>query len=294
MRVVLTGASGQLGAYLLETLVVAGFDVRAWSGHTQGSRDGVVFRAVDLTDADATALALAADEPDVVLHAAALSAAEAVRREPERARMVNVEATARFAQWCTERDRRIIFTSTDLVFDGSRPWWTEADAAAPLLEYGRTKRDAERAVLATPRGLVARISLLFGASRCGRPAFFDRAVAAFRAKEPQHFFADEYRTPLDYATAGDVLARLVESDAVGLLHVAGRERMSRYELMRRIAIALRLDEGTVLANRRDDVPMAEPRPADVSLDTSRLARRFPDLRRPTIEEALGSGRVTSP
>ena len=68
--------------------------------------------------------------------------------------------------------------------------------------------------------------------------------------------------------------------------MAGRERVSRYELMRRVAAALGFDAGLVRANRREDVVLAEPRPADVSLDSSRLASLLPDLDRPTIEEAI--------
>lgn len=294
MRILLTGASGQLGAYLLDALIARGHDVRAWSGGTLGNRGGVVLRPVDLTDADATERQLAIDDPQVVIHAAALSAADAVRRDPGLGRAVNVSATKRLARWCRTRGRRLVFTSTDLVFDGTRPWWRESDPPAAILEYGRTKQAAEPAVLEVPSGLVARVSLLFGPSRCGRPGFFDRMVAALRAGEPQTCFADEYRTPLDYATAADVLARLAQSSAAGLLHVAGPERLSRFELMRRAAVALGLDPGLVRANRREEVALAEPRPADVSLDSTRLAELFPDLKRPSVEQSLVLGGRTSP
>lgn len=286
MRIVLTGASGQLGAYLLERLVEAGHEVSAWSGAEIGRRGGVPLVRVDLTDGEATCRALARADPEVVVHAAAMSASDAVYRDPARGRAVNVTATRRLAEWCDRADRRMVFTSTDLVFDGSKPWRREDDPAEPVQEYGRTKREAEWAVLAVPRGLVARISLLYGPSRCGREAYFDRAVAALRRGEPQTLFADEYRTPLDLAGAAAILTRLAESEATGLLHVAGTERVSRFELLRRVATALGLDTDLVRANRRSDVTFAEPRPADVSLDTSRLAALCPDLQRPMIEEAL--------
>lgn len=294
MRVVLTGASGQLGAYVLEALVAARHEVRVWSGREAGERGGLPLRPVDLTDQAAAERALAEDDPEVVVHAAAMSAADAVRLNPGRGRAVNVTATETLARWCAAHDRRLIFTSTDLVFDGTRSWWRESDPAEPVLEYGRTKRAAEPAVLAVPRGLVARISLLFGPSRCGRPRFFDRAISTLRDGKPQAFFEDEYRTPLDYATAADVLVRLVESSAVGLLHVGGKERVSRYDLMRRAALACGLDGGLVGSNRREDASLPEPRPADVSLDCGRLEALFPGLVRPTIEEALAVDSRTSP
>ena len=128
-----------------------------------------------------------------------------------------------------------------MVFDGSKAWNREDDPAEPILAYGRTKREAEPHVLACPGGLVARLSLLYGPSRCGRPAFFDRTMDALRRGEPRAFFEDEFRTPLDLATAAATLASLAATDAVGTVHVAGAERVSRFELVRRAAIALGID-----------------------------------------------------
>jgi dTDP-4-dehydrorhamnose reductase len=286
MRVVLTGASGMVGAYVLEGLVGSGHEVIAWSGTDAGSRHGVPLTPVDLADAGATDRALALADPEAIIHAAAVSTTDAVNRDPERARAVNVGATGRLAAWCARHDRRLIYTSTDLVFDGTRPWSREEDPAVPVPLYGRTKLAAEPAVLAVPRGLVARISLQFGPSRSGRESYFDRTLLALRQGRPQTFFEDEFRTPLDLPTTAAILVRLVASDVIGRLHVAGRERVSRHELARRIAVAWGLDPGLVRANRHSDVTLAEPRPADVSLDTSRLAACLPDPPRPTIDEAL--------
>ena len=202
-----------------------------------------------------------------------MSAADAVRQNPQEGWRVNVEGTAWLADWCREHDRRLVFTSTDLVFDGARGWYREDDAPGPILAYGRTKAAAEALVLEVPRGLVARISLLFGPSRIGRGSFFDRALAGLKAGQPQVFFEDEFRTPLDYATAALALIRLAQTEVRGIVHVAGRERVSRFQLMERTARTLGLDPGLVRANRREDVKLAEPRPADVSLRhrPSRLA-----------------------
>ena len=87
---------------------------------------------------------------------------------------------------------------------------------------------------------------------------------------PQAFFTDELRTPLHYAIASRILIRLAESETRGLIHVGGPERLSRYELMRRVASVLGIDPHLVQPNVRADVPLVEPRPADVSLNSSRL------------------------
>jgi dTDP-4-dehydrorhamnose reductase len=286
MLILLTGASGQLGAYLMDRLLGHGHEVIAWSGTDRGDRRGVAFTPIDLADAEATESALDRADPDAIIHAAALSAAEAVRLDPPRASAINVDATSRIADWSDRHGRRLVFTSTDLVFDGSRPWNREDDPAEPILAYGRTKRLAEPAVLATPKGIVARLSLLFGPTRCGRPSFFDQAIDAIWMGQSRAFFEDEYRTPLDLLTAAEILVRLAESEVTGLIHVAGAERMSRFDLMRRAATALGLDPSLVLPSRQSEARLPEPRPADVSMDTTRLASAFPDLERPTIEQAL--------
>lgn len=287
MRILVTGASGQLGPFLLDELIAAGHEPIAWSGSTTAHRGPVAIRPVDLADPAALAAALDAADPDAILHAAAISQAAAVLRDPHRAEAVNVDSTRQIADWCARRDRRLVFTSTDLVFDGTRGMYREADPAESVLAYGRTKRRAEDYVTVLPLGLVARLSLLYGPKRGDRDGFFDRSIASIRTGVPQSFFADEFRTPLDYPTAARALVLLVaDPRPTGLLHLGGPERMSRHDLMRRSTIALGLDPALVVANLRSDAPMAEPRPADVSLDTGRLREWLPTLNRPSVEQAV--------
>ncbi len=133
---------------------------------------------------------------------------------------------------------------------------------------------------------MARISLLFGPTPSGRPGFFDAEMNALRRGEPRRYFEDEHRTPLDYRTAAAILVRLAESDLAGIIHVGGRERLSRLELMRRAAVDAGIDAELVRPGRQADARPIEPRPADVSLDTSRLARLFPDIERPSVEAVV--------
>ncbi len=286
MKILVTGASGQLGAYLLDELARTGHQVSAWSGSNSKRRGDQGCVPVDLTDLDAIEPALDRIDPDAVIHLAAISSADAVRLDPARAEAVNVRATRRISEWVESRHRRLVFTSTDLVFSGKRPSNREDDPAEPALAYGRSKRAAEVAVAPNRSTLVARLPLLFGLSRCGRPSFFDRAIGAIRRGEPQSFFEDEYRTPLDYGSVAKGLIHLASSDVDGIIHLAGLERMSRFDLMARSALALGLDPALVRTNRLADAKLAEPRPPDVSLDTTRWRTLFPDRPWPSVEEAL--------
>jgi dTDP-4-dehydrorhamnose reductase len=274
MRLLLTGASGQLGAWLAS----CGLADLVWPGPRRGG--------VDLTDADAVRAAWTAARPDAVLHAAALARVADCQRDPELARRVNVNATATLVQLAERHGIRLVYVSTDMVFEGEAAPYREEAVPAPLSIYGRSKVEAECIVLAGRRNAVVRISLLFGPSRCGRPSFFDEQVQALRQGLPLTLFADEWRTPLDLDTAARSLAALARSDVVGVVHLGGRERLSRLEMGRRLAAVLGADGANIRTVRRADVPAPEPRPCDLSLDSSRWRSLFPSVPWPSYDEAL--------
>jgi dTDP-4-dehydrorhamnose reductase len=286
MRILLTGASGQLGAYLLRELTAAGAEVTAWSGSHRGGLFGVALRPVDLADSAAVAGAFEQARPVAVIHAAAVASIAECHRDPERARRVNVGGTAILAELAAAAGARLVLVSTDLVFDGEHAPYREADPPAPLSVYGRVKAEAEAEALSAPRAAVARVSLLFGRSLTGRPCFFDQQADALRAGRPVTLFADEWRTPLHLATAARALAALARADFAGVLHVGGPERLSRLEMGQRLARVLGADPAVIVPARRADAPAAEPRPRDVSLDSSLWCRLFPALPWPGWEEAL--------
>jgi dTDP-4-dehydrorhamnose reductase len=180
-----------------------------------------------------------------------------------------------------------VFVSTDLVFDGEHAPYREGDSVQPLSVYGRSKADAEAAVLAGP-GAVARVSLLFGPSLSGRPSFFDEQMAALRNGQPLTLFADEWRTPIDLATASTALLALIRSDVTGILHIGGAERLSRLETGQRLVWFLGADASRIVSIRRDQLPTTEPRPRDTALDSSHWRGLFPQLPWPTWEAALRS------
>jgi dTDP-4-dehydrorhamnose reductase len=286
MRVLVTGASGQLGGYLLRELRRRGVDAMAWSGSRTGRLFDADLQPVDLADAGRVADAFRLARPDAVIHAAALSSMAACYQDPDRARRVNTEGTAVLAGLADRAGIRFVYVSTDLVFDGTRGGYHEEDLPAPVSVYGRSKADAEPAALACRRGLVARVSLMFGPTLVGRPSFFDEQIAALTEQRPVTLFADEWRTPLGYATAAKALVELLSADVTGVLHVGGPERLSRLEMGQRLAAFLGADASVIRARRRADVPLTEPRPCDVSLDSSRWRQRFPGLPWPTWDEAL--------
>jgi dTDP-4-dehydrorhamnose reductase len=298
MRILITGASGQLGAYLLQELQGSAHEVIAWSGSSTGELFGLPLRPVDFREPAQfvpALMSLSSFAPDLVIHLAAMSNAAACGDQPSLAHQINYNFTDLLISAMARRSR-LIYASTDLVFDGANAHYSESDLPCPLSAYGQTKKLGEGACLGLflpaarvnerPHTLVVRLSLLFGPSLNGRAAFFDQQLQALREGRPLKLFEDEWRTPLSLKTAAEALLALAESDRTGLLHIGGPERMSRLEMGQRLAAHLGRDPSVFIPARRDDVPTAEPRPRDTSLNCARWRSLFPNMPWPKFEDAL--------
>src|SRR5262245_22184631 len=118
MRILITGASGQLGSYLLRRLSrEKEIHVIAWSGSQRGKLFGIPIDAVDLRRHDQLAAAFEQARPDAILHAAAMSRIDTCYAEPELAQHVNVDGTRWLAELARQHRARLVYVSTDLVFD---------------------------------------------------------------------------------------------------------------------------------------------------------------------------------
>jgi dTDP-4-dehydrorhamnose reductase len=284
-RILLTGASGQLGSYLLRELRERGASVVAWSGARRGELFGLPFQPVDLRDPNAVTAAFRAARPDIVVHTAALAAVGDCYRDPAAAHAINVEGSVRLAELAADAGARLVYVSTDMVFDGEHAPYREGDPPAPLSVYGRSKACAESALRAFSRTVIIRVSLLYGSSLTDQPTLLDRQRRAILAGEPLTLFDDEWRTPLDLPTAARGLLAIAESDYTGILHLGGPERLARLEMGERLASALGCNANTVAVSRNGGAP-AEPRPCDVSLDSARWRARFSQVDWPRYDEAL--------
>ena len=285
-RILVTGASGQLGSYLLRELQRRGWPTVAWSQHPDVELCGYRCQPVQLRDTDQVVSAFQAADPQFIIHAAAMSGVADCYRDPGLARQTNVTATRLLVEMAEKYSARIVYVSTDLVFNGEKDVYDESDCPAPLSVYGQTKANAERCVLSGSRHLVLRMSLMFGPAINERPSFFQQQLSALRANTVCRLFRDEWRTPLDLESAARGLLEVVQSDATGILHFGGPERMSRLEMGLRLARHLGIGESLIQAIDREDVPTGEPRPRDTSLDSRRWCAAFPNLPRLDYEAAL--------
>ena len=189
----------------------------AWSGTTAGERSGIPLTKVDLAIRWPCNAAIEEANPDVIIHAGGDQLEPtAVRRQPALAGTSTFGRPRSSAAWAGEHRRRILFTSTDLVFDGTRSWYREDDpAGSDRWNMAGPSWPPKRPCSRHASGLVVRLSLLYGPYANGSACLLRPGDRRPARGTPQAFFEDEFRTPLDYVTAAAILVRLAESDATG-------------------------------------------------------------------------------
>jgi dTDP-4-dehydrorhamnose reductase len=191
---------------------------------------GVTRRDFDLTDHQAMEHAFLAERPRLVIHCAAMSKSPACQADPSLARRVNVEASARLAGLAFEIP--FLFFSTDLVFDGRRGDYDESAGINPLSVYAETKAAAEQLILANPKHTVIRTSINGGTSPAGDRGFNEELR---RQGRTMTLFTDEFRSPIPAVVTSRAVWELVEKNQPGLYHIAGGQRLSRWEIGRLLA-----------------------------------------------------------
>ena len=269
-RVLVTGAGGQLGRFLTPAVQRAGATLIAF-----GSRPGAgVDVAIDLAERIATMYAIREAEPDVVIHAAACTDVDGIEREPQRGELSNARATRNVAEATKDARAYLVAVSTDMVFpgDGGAPYAEDAPTA-PISAYGRSKLEAESAVLATDSAFaVARTAWLYG----GAGKHFPRTVlSVLRDRGGIDVVDDEFGSPTYAADLAEALVQLANVRGGGVFHLVNEGRTSRFTLARETARLAGFDPEQVRPISSEvflqRFPLPARRPADSTLRNLRAA-----------------------
>jgi dTDP-4-dehydrorhamnose reductase len=271
-RLLVTGGTGYLGGELLRRAPAVG----TW--FTREPPAGGDWVQLDVRDSIAVRRELERLRPAAVIHTA--------YRQDDRA--TTLDGAAAVAGAAATVGARLVHVSSDVIFDGSKPGpYTEEDPPSPITDYGRAKAEAERAVRAAhPGGLVVRTSLIYGGPE---PSRHERvACEAAQGGGDMAFFEDELRSPVLVADLASALLELAGRDETGILHVAGRDTVSRYEFALLLAQAHGLSRERIPRSRLAGSGVV--RPANCALDSSRARALLCTTLRGVLEYAGAAGR----
>jgi dTDP-4-dehydrorhamnose reductase len=284
---VVTGANGFVAGSIL-TQAGDGRQVHAISrGQRPEGCAGVLWHVCDARDPAHLARVFREIKPDAVIHTAALADIDFCEAHPDLARAANVELTRALSDLCADSGCRMVFCSTDTVFDGEHAPYNEEARPVPVNYYAETKVEAEQCVARLgDLGIVARLSLVMGLPVMGAGnSFLARMLSTLRAGREVAMTEREVRSPVDVITAGRALLELASGGHHGIFHLAGNERLNRLTMARRIAQRFGLPPELVVPQPPGAATSRAPRPRDVSLGNAKARSR---LRTPMLDfdEAL--------
>ncbi|WP_017652627.1 SDR family oxidoreductase [Fortiea contorta] len=267
-KLLITGVSGFLGWHICQIAKTKWEIYGTYFSHHLQIPD-VKMLKVNLTDFRELKRIFDEISPDAVIHTAAQSQPNFCQLHPQETQAINVTASCNIAGLCADYSIPCVFTSTDLVFDGLHPPYQETDPVCPVNIYGEQKVMAEIGMLQRyPQTTVCRMPLMFGKETPTANSFIQPFIQTLKSGKNLNLFIDEFRTPVSATTAAKGILLALEK-TTGLIHLGGKEKISRYDFGRLLVKILQLDSAQIQACKQCDVKMAAPRSADVSLDSYR-------------------------
>lgn len=227
MKVLVTGVAGQLGHDVMNELAKRGHEgigsdiAAAYSGMADGTPVTTMpYVSMDITDKAAVEQVIADVKPDAVIHCAAWTAVDAAEDEDkiDKVRAINAHGTENIAKACKKLDCKMMYISTDYVFDGQgeEPWKPDCKDYKPLCVYGQTKLEGELAVSGElDKYFIVRIAWVFGVN--GKN-FIKTMLNVAKTHDTLTVVSDQIGTPTYTYDLARLLADMIESDKYGYYH----------------------------------------------------------------------------
>ena len=274
MKVLVTGVKGQLGHDVMNELALRGIE-----------GIGVDVEEMDITDRTACETVISQEKPDAVIHCAAYTAVDAAEDNLELCRKINAEGTRNIARVCKAMDIKMMYISTDYVFNGGgqRPWEPD-DHREPLNVYGLTKYEGEIAVEQNiQKYFIVRIAWVFGVN--GKN-FIKTMLRLGKEKGAVSVVNDQIGSPTYTYDLARLLVDMIQTDKYGRYHATNEGLCSWYEFACEIFRQAGMDEVKVTPVDSDGFPAKAKRPSNSRMSKEKLTENGFE-RLPSWQDALG-------
>ena len=250
MKILITGANGFLGHYLVKQLLDKNHTVIATGkGECRlpfTNHSSFTYTAMDFTDPFMVHDVFEKQKPEAIIHAGAMSKPDDCELQQWQAYITNVEGTVTLLLNAEEQKSFFVFVSTDFIFDGERGMYNEEDEAAPVNFYGKTKVEAEDAVKEYEHGwAIARTVLVYGKPLAGRSNILSIVKEKLEKGEEYSVVDDQVRTPTYVEDLAAGIISILEKKAAGIYHLSGSDVLTPYEMACKAADFLNLNKSLI-------------------------------------------------
>lgn len=274
--IIITGAYSLLGSALLQTISSKRYQIiPTWHNKkkvlsSQNTSDAFL----DVANHVSISKAFKKYKPDIIIHAAALSDVDYCETHREEATLINFIGTKNILNECKRFGTKIIFISTNAVFDGTKAPYTENDLLHPVVFYGKTKQKGEELVKKSMLPFViVRLTTMYGWQPQGarlNPATW--IIQMLTQKKKLFMVDDHFINPLLNLSAAEGISEIISKDHTGIFHIAGRDRVNRFELTLEIASVFNFSTSHISSVKSNFFPKLTSRPIDTSFSTQKMEK----------------------
>lgn len=293
-RLLITGGSGLLGSNAAR-MTVKNFEVFATYNSNPNQIPECKFLPLDIRDKQQVISTFDRIKPVLVIHAAALVNVDYCEDHAEEAWITNAEGTENVALASKRVEAKVVYISTDSIFDGKKGMYAEEDIPHPLNVYATTKLKGEERVQDwLPDSIVVRTAFYgWSPSSGNKMSLAEWVVSGLRQGKSLNMFPDVFFSPVFVDNLVELMVEMYRKGLSGIYHVGGRERCSKYTFGLKLAEAFGLNNKSIQPRSITEVGLRAPRPKDLSLDIGRVSR-VTNTGLLNVEEGISWFKVSEP
>lgn len=270
MKLLIIGASGVLGARLYNDAIKKKWNVMGT--YCSHEHDGLFY--LDLKDKKSMEKTFSFFRPETVVLAGGITDVDLCEKKSRLAEDVNIKGTLNLARKIKEQAAKLVFLSTDYVFNGENGPYEEEDRPAPINVYGRTKLEAEIAIKGIFKDcLIIRTAQLYGMDIHGKN-FAVKIIRNMQNNKKVYAADDFYSTPTYAGGFSEAIIELIKKNKSGIYHVAGTDFISRYDCVNRIASVFGLDKNLIVKVKLKDLRLRAKRPKIAGLKVDKIKKEI--------------------
>ena len=214
-------------------------------------------------------------KPDMVIHCAAMVNVDLCEDNVELATKIHVDTTKVIVNYLDHDDGKLIYISTDSVFDGEKQRsYDEDDLVSPLNAYAETKLKGEHSVLSMNNGLVLRVNII-GWTQEGKTSFAEWILKSLLDDAQLKLFHDIYFSPLHVDNLSLIIEKIIKNPIFGLYHCASSDSISKWEFGKKMAEIFQLSSSNIMRVSVDDMEFKADRPKNMALDVGKISSALP-------------------
>lgn len=284
-KILFTGITGLLGGYFLKTKPESFEVIGTYNTNAPVVKD---FLQLNIGNRKEVLSLITRIKPQIIVHAASIGSVDYCETHKEEAHKINVEGTRNVIDACFEIGTKIIFTSSNAVYDGNNPPYNEKSKTNPLDVYGRTKVEGEELIRkSSSPHIILRLMTMYGwQQKGGRENPVTWVIKQLKDRKPINVVNDIFNNHLYAGQAAQILWKIIEADKnKEVYNIAGGECISRYDLALKVSQVFNLDSSMISSVPNSFFKNIAPRPKNTCFDTKKIGENF-DIRPLTILDGL--------